>query len=148
MKPIVSDQRGSKAPSHNNSIYLSTRIQNTAIALGSLMTAGLIVIAFIESAGEVVSDVISPDLAWHYAAHFLVFALYAAVWTVAFPRMVPAYLLAALVGFGFFHEAIEIVGHHHPFEWIDAMTDGCGCAFGFLCLRSFALNLGQIIRKP
>ncbi len=61
---------------------------------------------------------------WHYAAHFATFALFGAVWSLGLPMIGMTAIVAGVVTFGFLHEAYEIVGHAHGFEFYDAIVNG------------------------
>ncbi len=95
----------------------------TAMAIGLFWTAGR------QGMGEPFRG------AWHYTVHFGTFALFAAMWRLALPRVAPAAIAAGVVTFAFVHEAYEILGHAHRFELADAVVDGLGATFGLVCLR-------------
>jgi len=80
------------------------------------------------------SYLFSPRL--HGIVHLGVFALFAAVWARALPRLGVMWIIGAMFAFGFAHEGWQIVGHRHPFELGDALVDGIGAAFGALLMRS------------
>ncbi len=66
----------------------------------------------------------------HYPAHFAAFAALAIIWTFAFPGVPLPAIIGAIVAFGFFHEACEIIGHAHQFEIADALMNGAGAIVG------------------
>ncbi|CAN5296262.1 hypothetical protein BH10PSE17_BH10PSE17_22630 [soil metagenome] len=67
---------------------------------------------------------------WHDIEHLGAFGLFTLLWCLALPR-VPVILVAMLgVSAGIAHEAWEIVGHVHAFEWDDAIVDGIGAVLG------------------
>jgi VanZ family protein len=46
---------------------------------------------------------------------------------------VPASLVAlGVIGFAFFHEAVEIFGHGHPYEMEDVAIDASGAVIGLI----------------
>ena len=76
----------------------------------------------------------------HWIAHFVSFAIVAFIWKFGLPKVSVFSLALAVVAFGFAHEAIEIVGHAHPYEWSDAVVDAIGAVVGVL-LGYFANEL-------
>ena len=90
------------------------------------MAVGFVWAASLPAAGKIVTP------AWHYAAHFAAFSVYSAVWVLGLPRVSPLAVTAAVVAFGFAHEAYEILGHDHGFELDDALVDAAGAILGAL----------------
>jgi hypothetical protein len=66
----------------------------------------------------------------HWLLHAASFALLAFAWALGVPGAPTLIVALAVVAFGFAHEAIEIVGHAHGYEWADAIVDGIGAACG------------------
>jgi hypothetical protein len=71
----------------------------------------------------------------HYAAHFAAFGALAVTWSCGLPRVRAVPLALAIVAFGFAHEALEIFGHAHGYELIDAIVDGVGATLGVAVTR-------------
>jgi hypothetical protein len=68
----------------------------------------------------------------HWLAHLVAFAILAFTWRCGLPRVSALAVALAVVAFGFAHEAIEIFGHSHAYEWADAVVDGIGSISGVL----------------
>ncbi len=101
------------------------------------LTIALLLAGVMPSAGQVFGG----DL--HRRAHMTSFAALALTWRWALPR-VPAWMVAlGVVGFAFFHEAIEIFGHGHPYEMEDVLIDASGAVIG-LILAQVAKKLASI----
>lgn len=82
----------------------------------------------------------------HRSAHLVSFAILALAWRVALPHM-PSWAVALIVvGFGFLHEAIEVIGHAHPYELSDALIDGIGAIMG-VTVAQIAMKLPMVERK-
>jgi hypothetical protein len=103
-------------------------------ALGSAMAMALIWIAVTPFDPVQLGTVSS----WysHYPAHFVAFAVFAAVWSLGFRRPSPVKLAIAIGTFAFAHEALEIVGHAHPFELHDAVVNVFGTVAGIACVSA------------
>lgn len=71
----------------------------------------------------------------HWLPHAASFALLAFAWALGVPRAPTLLVALAVIAFGFAHEAIEIVGHAHGYEWADAIVDGLGAACGALAAQ-------------
>ena len=103
---------------------MAEQLEKLFAATGIAMTAVLLTDAITPLHRD-----IAPGLP-HYVAHLATFAALATVWTLSLPRIGAFYLAAALIAFGFLHEGIEILGHHHSFELYDALTDAAGVILG------------------
>jgi hypothetical protein len=68
----------------------------------------------------------------HYASHVAAFGALAVTWSYGLPRVRALPLAIAIIAFGFAHEALEIVGHAHGFEFYDAFVDGAGATAGII----------------
>ena len=75
-------------------------------------------------------QVVEPG--WHWHSHFVSFAILAFAWRCGLPGVSAWVIALATIAFGFAHEAIEIVGHAHDYEWADAVVDGIGAIVGVL----------------
>ena len=102
------------------------------IAVGTAMALALLWVAGQPGAGEMFPG------RWHSIAHFVTFAVLAAVWTLGLPRIPVLATVAGVVAFGFLHEACEIRGHAHGFEFYDAIIDGLGAIAGSLSVRFYS----------
>ena len=71
----------------------------------------------------------------HVIAHFGSFALLALAWACGLPGVPIVAIALAVAAFGFAQEAVEVLGHAHPFEWHDALIDAAGALFGVLAAR-------------
>jgi len=100
-----------------------------AIAIGVVMAIGLMWAASQPAAGKIVAS------AWHYAAHFGAFYLFAMTWVIGLPRVPTIVTAAGAIGFGALHEAYEMLGHAHGFELKDAIVDGAGAMLGAFSAR-------------
>jgi len=101
------------------------------------LTIALLLAGVMPSAGQAFGG----DL--HRKAHLISFAALALAWRWALPR-VPAWMVAlGVIGFAFFHEAIEIFGHGHPYEMEDVLIDASGAVIG-LMLAQVAKKLASI----
>jgi hypothetical protein len=75
----------------------------------------------------------------HDLAHLASFAVLAIVWSFAYPRLPLLLVVLPVAALGFVQEAIEIVGHGHPFEFSDAIVDALGAVAGVICSRLLLL---------
>jgi len=93
------------------------------------MTAALVAAAAYSPGGIVLSY-------WpHAAVHVGAFGAFAIAWTLALPKLPAPLLMLAGAAIGFAHEAIEILGHAHPFEIDDAWLDAAGAIAGVILAR-------------
>jgi len=98
---------------------------------GAAMAIGLLWAAWKPSTGEIF------DRHWsHYSAHFTVFAAFAMIWARGLPGLGAVTIASGVVGFAFAHEAVEILGHSHGFELVDACVDAVGAGVGVLLVRA------------
>jgi hypothetical protein len=72
-----------------------------------------------------------PHLAVHVAAYMVV----AFAWARGLPAIPALALILGGAVLGCAHEAMEIFGHRHPFEWLDAFVDAFGVVAGVLLVR-------------
>jgi hypothetical protein len=102
------------------------RLCHLALTVGISTAAILVVVAFLPP----------PDIARatapHWLLHAAVFAILGLAWTVGLPRVSALRITLAIVTFGFLHEAIEIFGHGHSFEFGDALNNAVGTVTGTL----------------
>jgi hypothetical protein len=97
------------------------------------LTIALLVASVMPSAGQAFAGEL------HRRAHLISFAVLALAWRWAVPQ-VPASLVAlGVIGFAFFHEAVEIFGHGHPYEMEDVLIDASGALIGLI--------LAQVAKK-
>ena len=90
------------------------------------LTIALLVASVMPSAGQAFGGEL------HRRAHLISFAVLALAWRWAVPQ-VPASLVAlGVIGFAFFHEAVEIFGHGHPYEMEDVAIDASGALIGLI----------------
>lgn len=94
------------------------------IATGIAMAIGLFIVG-----AEPRMGLLLPG-AWHYPGHFVAFAFFGAVWRLGLPRTAAFQIAVGAIAFGFLHEAYEMSGHVHGFEFIDAVVDGIGAVVG------------------
>ena len=66
----------------------------------------------------------------HWLAHLVAFAILAFTWRFGLPRFSAIAVALAVVAFGLAHEAIEILGHSHAYEWADVVVDSIGSISG------------------
>jgi hypothetical protein len=71
----------------------------------------------------------------HRSAHVVAYALVAYAWGRGMPLVPAPVLVLACVALGFAHEALEIVGHRHPFELADAYYNAAGAIAGVVLSR-------------
>jgi VanZ family protein len=67
------------------------------------------------------------------------FAVLALAWRWAVKQVSTSIVALGVIGFAFFHEAIEIFGHGHPYEIEDVVIDACGALTGVI--------LAQVAKK-
>ncbi|MCC6609124.1 MAG: hypothetical protein IT515_05540 [Burkholderiales bacterium] len=99
--------------------------ERAALAGAAVMTLALLWASVVPGAG-----VVFAYGGMHYVAHFAAFTVLAFAWRYALPKAPAWAVLAAVVAFGFAHEAIEIAGHAHGFELADALVDAAGALAG------------------
>jgi len=97
------------------------------MAVGLAMAIGLFFIGSEPGAGRLFHG------RWHHVAHFVTFALFGVIWTLALPKVPARHIAAGAVAFGFLHEGFEILGHMHAFELRDALVNGVGAIVGATC---------------
>jgi hypothetical protein len=97
------------------------------------LTIALLLAGVMPSAGQAFGG----DL--HRRAHLISFAVLALAWRWAVPQVSTSIVALGVVGFAFFHEAIEIFGHGHPYEMEDVVIDACGALTGVI--------LAQVAKK-
>jgi len=101
------------------------------------LTIALLVAGVMPSAGQAFGG----DL--HRKAHLISFAALALAWRWALPRVPTSIVALGVIGFAFFHEAIEILGHGHRYEMEDVLIDASGAVIG-LILAQVAKKIASI----
>ena len=71
----------------------------------------------------------------HWVAHLGTYAVIAAAYAYAFPRLGILGVAAIVAGIGVAHEYYEISAHAHEFETLDAAVNSLGALAGSLAAR-------------
>lgn len=104
-------------------------LQSASLVSALGMTAALVVVSVVPSAGPTLSS------QSHWVAHFAAFAAFGAAWTRGLPQIPSLIVTLATVAFASVHEAIEIVGHSHGYEMADVAADAVGAMAGIWLAR-------------
>ena len=112
-------------------------VRRASLFCAIALTIALLLAAVMPSAGQVFGGEL------HRGAHLISFAALALAWRWALPRVPTTMVALGVIGFAFFHEAIEIFGHGHPYEMEDALIDASGALIG-LILAQAAKKIGSI----
>jgi len=110
------------------------------LASAIVMTIGLTLVAATPSSADIVGS------ALHRPAHIAAYAMVAFAWTRGLPMVSAPLMMLAGVALGFAHEALEIVGHRHPFELADAFYDAAGAITGVIVAR-FSIRKANVGRR-
>src|SRR6185369_16753973 len=95
-----------------------------ALAAGVAAAAVLVIVAVLPA------PAIAHALAPQWLLHASAFAVFTFTWMLGLPRVSVLWIVLVVIAFGFLHEAIEIIGHHHRFELRDALSDAVGTIIG------------------
>jgi hypothetical protein len=104
-------------------------VERVCLVIAVTMTLVLLWASVTPAAGR-----IAPSETHHFA-HFATFGVLAVAWSFAYPRAPWVLVMSLVVAFGFVQETIEIVGHGHAFEFLDAIVDAVGTAAGVAASR-------------
>ena len=111
-------------------------LRPTVMLVAALLTLGLFVVG-----GNPEASRLFPGPS-HWIAHLGAYALIAAAYARALPRLATLAVAALVALIGIAHEYYEIQSHSHGFEYSDAIVNGLGALVGSLAAR------GEMRQRP